>query len=121
MTRISPKALNLIKRDSVEAKLSSIYEHVRNKGMEPVAVAEGHVYGLVVSEDAERIFKADVSAFFVGKGDIGEFEDVTEEYGLQEKEIERRVRRITRSTVEAVLSRDRAVASQHLRELLHQT
>lgn len=118
MTRISPKILDLIMRDSVEVKLSSIHEHVRNKGMEPVAVTGGHVYGLVKNDEGERIFRASVGDFFAGKGDIGEFEDVTEEYRLQESEAQRDKKRTATAVVELVLSRDRVGAAQRVRELL---
>jgi hypothetical protein len=119
MARISPRILELITRDSVEAKLSSIHEHVRNKGMEPVAVTGGHVYGLVKNDEGERIFRASVEDFFRGKGEVGEFEDVTEEYSLQESEAERDRKRTATAVVESVLNRDRVGAAQKVRELLH--
>lgn len=105
-------------RDSVEAKLSAVHEHIRNKGMEPVAVAGGHAFGLVQNEEGEHIFRASVGDFFAGKGDIGEFEDVTEEYRLQESEAQRDKKRTAAAVVELVLSRDRVGAAQRVRELL---
>ena len=57
-------------------------------------------------------------AFFEGKGDMGEFEDVTEEYGVMDAESKRDRERVAVAYAEAVISRDRVEASQRLRELV---
>lgn len=89
-----------------------------NKGLTPIAVKDGYAYGIVENEEGQRLFKFDVSAFFEGKGDMGEFEDVTEEYGVRDAESKRDRERVAVAYAEAVVSRDRVEASQRLRELV---
>jgi len=116
MARISQKILDNLKADCVESRLAEIHERMRNRGLTPVAVKDGYAYGIVDEEKGQRLFKMSVE---LSEGTMGDFEDVTEEYGVKHAEHERDRKRVAGAYVEAVVSRDRVEAAQRLRELVH--
>lgn len=118
MARISQRILNNLRDRSEESCLSAVHERMTNKGLTPVAVKDGHAYGIVENEEGQRLFRFAVGDFFAGKGEMGEFEDVTEEYGVRNAESSRDRERVAVAYAEAVISRDRVEASQRLRELV---
>jgi hypothetical protein len=77
-------------------------------------VKDGFAYGIVNEEKGQRLFRMAVKM----DGTMGDFEDVTEEYGTKDAEYERDRKRVAGAYVEAVISRDRVEAAQRLRELV---
>ena len=118
MTRIPPRTLDLLKRQSAEAKISSIREYLLQQGITHVAMVEVHSYGTVEVEGQQRLFKTPVADFMTGKGEIGEPVDVTDEYGATEEGVGREKVRLASAFVEAAVRRDRVQSSQHIRQLL---
>ena len=118
MTLIPIRTMNLLNRQSVESKIEEIRERLAQKGITYVALVEGHAYGIVEHEGAERLFKTPVAKFVAGKGEIGKPVDVTDEYGATEEEIERERSRLASALAEAAVRRDRVQTSQHMRQLL---
>lgn len=98
----------------MESRLAEIHQHMRNRGLIPVAVKDSFAYGIVHEEKGEKLFRVAVQM----DGTMGDFEDVTEEYGTKDTEYERDRRRVAGAYVEAVVSRDRVESAQRLRELV---
>ncbi len=118
MTRIPPRTLDLLRRQSAEARISAIREYLLQQGITHVALVEGDAYGTAESEGKQRLFKTPVADFMLGKGEIGEPMDVTDEYGATEEGVEREKVRLASAFVEAAVRRDRVQSSQHMRQLL---
>lgn len=118
MARISQRILDNLKTGCVESRLSEIHERMRNRGLSPLAVKDGYAYGMVQEEGGQKLFRMSVAEFFKGSGEMGDFEDVTEEYGTKDTEYERDRKRVAGAYVEAVINRDRVESAQRLRELV---
>jgi len=118
MTRIPPRVLDLLRRKSAEAAIADIKEHLLQQGITHVALVEGHSYGTVEVNGAQRLFKTSVTDYMMGKGEIGEPVDVTEEYGATNEGVERERVRLASAVAAAAVRRDPVQAAQNMRQLL---
>jgi hypothetical protein len=108
--KVPNHVIDFLRRQSVEITVQSVREHVNRQGKTFVSLIEHQVYA-VTTEGV--LVRADVK-----EGQIGDFVDVTEEFGLREGDVQRDCQRIAGTYVEAVMSRNPVEAAQCMRELL---